>query len=115
MRRTTVLLMLISHGSVRAFNTQQAKQRQCRTRLRAQREDNGFDPRFGWFGLELGFVLADAAKQAVRGKTVVGDLVIAGTDCDALQIRQSQSYVLTGAQIKFRCPRLIVTCTPSTR
>ena len=96
----------------RAF--QGTTQRPCRTRLRAQQND-GFDPRFGWFGLELGFVLADAAKQAVRGKTIVGDLVIAGTDCDALQIRQSQSYVLTGAQIKFRCPRLIVTCTPSTR
>ena len=62
--------------------------------MRAQREDNGFDPRFGWFGLELGFVLADAAKQAIRGKTIVGDLVIAGTDCDKLKIRQSQSYVL---------------------
>ena len=86
---------------------------QCRTRLRAQQND-GFDPRFGWLGLELGFVLADAAKQAIRGKTVVGDLVIAGTDNEALKIRQSQSYVLTGAQIKFRCPRLIVTCTPST-
>ena len=94
MRRTTVLLMLISHGSVRAFNPQQRPRRALTTRLRAQREDNGFDPRFGWFGLELGFVLADAAKQAIRGKTIVGDLVIAGTDNDKLQIRQSQSYVL---------------------
>ena len=76
----------------RAF--QGTTQRPCRTRLRAQREDNGFDPRFGWFGLELGFVLADAAKQAIRGKTIVGDLIIAGTDNDALKIRQSQSYVL---------------------
>ena len=68
--------------------------RPCRaTCLHAQQND-GFDPRFGWFGLELGFVLADAAKQAVRGKTIVGDLVIAGTDNDALKIRQSQSYVL---------------------
>ena len=67
--------------------------KRCRTRLRAQQND-GFDPRFGWFGLELGFVLADAAKQAIRGKTIVGDLVIAGTDTDALKIRQSQSYVL---------------------
>ena len=94
MRRTTVLLMLISHGSVRAFNPQQRPRRALTTRLRAQREDNGFDPRFGWFGLELGFVLADAAKQAVRGKTIVGDLVIAGTDNEKLKIRQSQSYVL---------------------
>ena len=70
-----------------------ATQRPCRTRLRAQ-QNGGFDPRFGWFGLELGFVLADAAKQAIRGKTIVGDLVIAGTDCDKLKIRQSQSYVL---------------------
>ena len=107
-----LLLMLIPHASVRAFNVQTV-QRPCQTRLRAQQND-GFDPRFGWFGLELGFVLADAAKQAIRGKTVVGDLVIAGTDNEALKIRQSQSYVLTGAQIKFRCPRLIVTCTPST-
>ena len=68
--------------------------RPCRaTCLRAQQND-GFDPRFGWFGFELGFVLADAAKQAIRGKTIVGDLVIAGTDNDKLQIRQSQSYVL---------------------
>ena len=44
--------------------------------------------------MELGFVLADAAKQAIRGKTIVGDLVIAGTDCEKLKIRQSQSYVL---------------------
>ena len=94
MRRTTVLLMLISHGSVRAFTAQQRPCRASTTRLRAQREDNGFDPRFGWFGLELGFVLADAAKQAVRGKTIVGDLVIAGTDNEKLKIRQSQSYVL---------------------
>ena len=94
MRRTTVLLMLISHGSVRAFNPQQRPRRALTTRLRAQREDNGFDPRFGWFGLELGFVLADAAKQAIRGKTIVGDLVIAGTDNEKLKIRQSQSYVL---------------------
>ncbi len=107
-----LLLMLIPHASVRAFNVQTV-QRPCQTRLRAQQND-GFDPRFGWLGLELGFVLADAAKQAIRGKTVVGDLVIAGTDNEALKIRQSQSYVLTGAQIKFRCPRLIVTCTPST-
>lgn len=94
MRRTTVLLMLISHGSVRAFTAQQRPCRASTTRLRAQREDNGFDPRFGWFGLELGFVLADAAKQAIRGKTIVGDLIIAGTDNDKLKIRQSQSYVL---------------------
>ena len=107
-----LLLMLIPHASVRAFNVQTV-QRPCQTRLRAQQND-GFDPRFGWLGLELGFVLADAAKQAIRGKTVVGDLIIAGTDNEALKIRQSQSYVLTGAQIKFRCPRLIVTCTPST-
>ena len=111
--RTTVLLMLISHASVRAFNAQTV-QRPCRTRLHAQPND-GFDPRFGWFGLELGFVLADAAKQAVRGKTIVGDLVIAGTDNEALKIRQSQSYVLTGAQIKCRCPRLNRDCTPSMR
>ena len=78
----------------RAFQgtAQPATQRSC-THLRAQQND-GFDPRFGWFGLELGFVLADAAKQAIRGKTIVGDLVIAGTDNDALKIRQSQSYVL---------------------
>ena len=112
--RTALQTILVLHASVRAYQGHKAKLRPCRTRLRAQQND-GFDPRFGWFGLELGFVLADAAKQAVRGKTVVGDLVIAGTDCDALQIRQSQSYVLTGAEIKFRCPRLIVTCTPSTR
>ena len=83
-------------AATRAFQgtAQPATQRKCRTRLRAQQNDDGFDPRFGWFGLELGFVLADAAKQAIRGKTIVGDLVIAGTDNDKLNIRQSQSYVL---------------------
>ena len=114
MRRWWPALHAIAASRAFQGTAHPATQRRCRTRLRAQQND-GFDPRFGWFGLELGFVLADAAKQAIRGKTIVGDLVIAGTDCDALQIRQSQSYVLTGAQIKFRCPRLIVTCTPSTR
>ena len=94
--RTALQMILVLLASVRAFQGRTAEQRPCTTRLRVRR-DEGFDPRFGWFGLELGFVLADAAKQAVRGKTVVGDLVIVGTDCDALQIRQSQSYVLTGA------------------
>ncbi len=92
--RTPVQLMLVLLASVRAFQGHTATQRPCRTRLRARRDDGGFDPRFGWLGLELGFVLADAAKQAIRGKTIVGDLVIAGTDNDKLQIRQSQSYVL---------------------
>ena len=90
--QTPVQLMLVLLASVRAFQEHTAKQRPC-TRLRVRR-DEGFDPRFGWFGLELGFVLVDAAKQAIRGKTIVGDLVIAGTDNDKLQIRQSQSYVL---------------------
>ena len=74
-------------AATRAFQgtAHPATQRPCRTRLRAQQND-GFDPRFGWFGLELGFVLADAAKQAVRGKTIVGDLVIAGTDNDKLKM-----------------------------
>ena len=81
------------HAIVATSAFQGTTQRPCRTRLPAQQND-GFDPRFGWFGLELGFVLADAAKQAVRGKTIVGDLVIAGTDNEKLKIRQSQSYVL---------------------
>jgi len=64
--------------------------------LRSSRWDSEFDPRFdcGIIGFELSFVLAEAAKQAMRGKTIVGDLVIAGTDNDALQIHQFQSYVL---------------------
>ena len=105
--------MLVLLASVRAFHAPspiagaaasrgtcsgrriRTRARPCRaTCLRAQQQNDGFDPRFGWFGLELGFVLADAAKQAVRGKTIVGDLIIAGTDCDKLKIRQSQSYVL---------------------
>ena len=110
---TALQTILVLNASVRAFHAPIApiagaaasrgtcsgrrirtRARPCRaTCLHAQQND-GFDPRFGWFGLELGFVLADAAKQAVRGKTIVGDLVIAGTDNDALKIRQSQSYVL---------------------
>ena len=92
--RTALQTILVLHASVRAYQGHKAKLRPCRTRLRAQQNDDGFDPRFGWFGLELGFVLADAAKQAIRGKTIVGDLVIAGTDNEKLKIRQSQSYVL---------------------
>ena len=110
---TALRTILVLHSSVRAFHapiTKAAKAASCaecgtcrRTRTRARpcrttclraQQNDGFDPRFGWFGLELGFVLADAAKQAVRGKTIVGDLVIAGTDNEKLKIRQSQSYVL---------------------
>ena len=110
--RIPVQLMLVLLAFVRAFHAPspiarvaasrgtcsgrriRTRARPCRaTCLHAQQND-GFDPRFGWFGFELGFVLADAAKQAIRGKTIVGDLVIAGTDNDKLQIRQSQSYVL---------------------
>ena len=92
MRRWWPALHAIAASRAFQGTAHPATQRRCRTRLRAQQND-GFDPRFGWF-LELGFVLADAAKQAIRGKTIVGDLVIAGTDNDALKIRQSQSYVL---------------------
>ena len=84
-------------ASVRAFlpTPETPSPRLLSSRMRAKSKgDSDFDPRFGWFGLELGFVLADAAKQALRGKTVTGDLIIAGTDNDALQIVQSQSYVL---------------------
>ena len=96
MRRNIALVTFV-FASVRAFlpTPETPSPRLLSSRMRAKSKgDSDFDPRFGWFGLELGFVLADAAKQALRGKTVTGDLIIAGTDNDALQIVQSQSYVL---------------------
>ena len=50
------------------------------------------DPRFGFFGFELAWVLADAARQVARGSTRIGDLVIAGAD--TADLVQYQSYVL---------------------
>ena len=55
-------------------------------------ERPGLDPRFGFFGIELAWVLADAARQIARGSTRTGDLVIAGADTSDLV--QYQSYVL---------------------
>ena len=91
MRHT--LLVVVAAAS--AFQVG-APRRRAPTRVRAKKDarEPGFDPRFGWFGLELGFVLADAVGQAARGKTGPGDLIIAGRDAPALNVVKYQSYVL---------------------
>ncbi|KAH8082162.1 hypothetical protein JL720_8689 [Aureococcus anophagefferens] len=93
LRAPSVYIALLSAVAVGAFRAPLRSRRSSSARFAGEdKRRQRLDPRFGFFGFELAWVLADAARQVARGSTRIGDLVIAGAD--TADLVQYQSYVL---------------------
>ena len=92
-RSCMMRIALLSAVAVGAFRAPLPSRRSSSARFAGEdKRRQRLDPRFGFFGFELAWVLADAARQVARGSTRIGDLVIAGAD--TADLVQYQSYVL---------------------
>ena len=93
LRAPSISIALLSAVAVGAFRAPLPSRRSSGARFAGEdKRRQRLDPRFGFFGFELVWVLADAARQVARGSTRIGDLVIAGAD--TADLVQYQSYVL---------------------
>ncbi|KAK7233910.1 hypothetical protein SO694_00103087 [Aureococcus anophagefferens] len=97
LRAPSVYIALVSAVAVGAFRAPLPSRRSSTARFAGEdKRRQRLDPRFGFFGFELIWVLADAARQVARGSTRIGDLVIAApippTSCNIRATRSSRVY-----------------------